>query len=105
MSSNNPIQEVRVVAEDRSGIVTHPREIMDLKELFVILTYHCNGNCEYCIERNVYQKGMISGENFEKAIAFAKEKGLTTISYTEESRLFIPISLTMPKKLKMQDFW
>lgn len=53
MSSNNPIQEVRVIAEDRSGIVTHPREIMDLKELFVILTYHCNGNCEYCIERNV----------------------------------------------------
>lgn len=79
MSSSNPNQEVRVIAENRSGIVTHPREIMDLKELFVILTYHCNGNCEYCIERNVHQKGMISDENFEKAIAFAKEKGLTTI--------------------------
>ena len=76
MSSSNPNQEVRVVAENRSGIVTHPREIMDLKELFVILTYHCNGNCEYCIERNVHQKGMISDENFEKAIAFAKENNI-----------------------------
>ena len=79
MNSNNLNQEARMLMEDRSGIITHPREIMDLRELFVILTYHCNGNCEYCIERNVHQKGMLSDENFEKALTFAKEKGLTTI--------------------------
>ena len=74
MNSNNLNQENQMLTENRSGIITHPREIMDLRELFVILTYSCNGNCEYCIERNVHQKGMISDENFEKAIAFAKEK-------------------------------
>ena len=59
MTGNKPNQEVRVVEENRSGIATHPREIMDLRELFVILTYHCNGNCEYCIERNVQQKDQL----------------------------------------------
>ena len=56
MSSSNPNQEVRVIAENRSGIVTHPREIMDLKELFVILTYHCNGNCEYVLKEMFTRK-------------------------------------------------
>ncbi len=79
MNSNDLNREARMIMENRSGIITHPREIMDLRELFVILTYNCNGNCEYCIERNVHQKGMLSGENFEKALTFAKEKGLTTI--------------------------
>ncbi len=69
---NNNLNQV---TENRSGIKTHPREIMDLRELFVILTYSCNGNCKFCIERNVHQKGMISDEHFAKAIAFAKEKG------------------------------
>ena len=72
MNSNNLNQENQMLTENRSGIITHPREIMDLRELFVILTYSCNGNCEYCIERNVHQKGMISDENFEKALAFAE---------------------------------
>ena len=74
MNSNNLNQENQMLTENRSGIITHPREIMDLRELFVILTYSCNGNCEYCIERNDHQIGLIRDENFEKAIAFAKEK-------------------------------
>ena len=64
---------------NRSGITTHPREIMDLRELFVILTYSCNGNCVYCIERNVHKKGVLTDASFDKAIAFAKEKTLSTI--------------------------
>lgn len=55
------------------------REILDLRELFVLLTYSCNGNCPFCIERNVHEKGFLSDENFEKALNFAQEKGLTTI--------------------------
>lgn len=104
MNSNDLNREARMLMENRSGIITHPREIMDLRELFVILTYNCNGNCEYCIERNVHQKGMLSGENFEKALTFAKEKGLTTIFCMEVNLPFIPILLDMPKKLRMQDF-
>ena len=67
------------VTENRSGIITHPREIMDLRELFVILTYKCNGNCVYCIERNVHQRSMLKDEYFDKALNFAREKGLSTI--------------------------
>lgn len=104
MTGNKPNQEVRVVAENRSGIATHPREIMDLRELFVILTYHCNGNCEYCIERNVHQKGMISDENFEKAIAFAKEKGLTTIFLHGGEPSVHPNIVSYAKKVKDAGF-
>ena len=61
------------------GIITNEREIIDLAELFVLLTYQCNGNCPYCIERKIGEKGFMSEENFDKALAFAKEKGLNTI--------------------------
>lgn len=72
-------QGIYNIVENRSGIITHPREIMDLRELFVILTYKCNGNCVYCIERNVHQKAMLTDESFDNALEFAREKGLSTI--------------------------
>lgn len=47
MIKNSTSKKVHKIEENHSGIVTHPREIMDLRELFVVLTYNCNGNCEY----------------------------------------------------------
>ena len=104
MNSNSLNQENQMLTENRSGIITHPREIMDLRELFVILTYSCNGNCEYCIERNVHQKGMISDENFEKAITFAKEKGLTTIFLHGGEPSMHPNIVSYAKKAKDAGF-
>ena len=74
MKQNNSINN-----ENQSGIVAHPDEVIDLRELFILLTYQCNGNCPFCIERRIREKGFLSDENFEKALNFSKEKGLTTI--------------------------
>lgn len=89
---------------NRSGIVTHPREIMDLRELFVILTYKCNGNCVYCIERNVHQKSVLTDEGFDKAIAFAKEKDLSTIFLHGGEPSVHPNIVNFAKKAKKAGF-
>lgn len=62
-----------------SGITTFSQEVLDLRELFVLLTYQCNGNCPFCIEHNIGEKGFLSDENFDRAIDFSIEKGLTSI--------------------------
>lgn len=89
---------------NRSGITTHPREIMDLRELFVILTYKCNGNCLYCIERNVHQKAMLSESDFDKALAFAHEKGLSTIFLHGGEPTVHPDIINYAKKAKRSGF-
>lgn len=104
MNVNNINHDICTSTENRSGIITHPREIMDLKELFVILTYRCNGNCEYCIERNVHQKGVLSDENFEKALDFAREKGLTTIFLHGGEPTIHPNIVTYARKAKEAGF-
>lgn len=72
--------DIIMVTENlRSGITMHSQEVLDLRELFVLLTYQCNGNCAFCIEKRVHDKGFLSDENFDKALNFAREKGLTTI--------------------------
>ena len=97
-------QKSESLTENRSGIVTHPREIMDLRELFVILTYNCNANCECCIERNVHQKGIISDESFDKALSFAKEKGLTSIFLHGGEPTLHPNIVEYAKKAKEAGF-
>lgn len=104
MKTINTNHEVLRTRENRSGIITHPREIMDLRELFVLLTYQCNGNCPFCIERNVNQKGFLSDENFDKALAFAEEKGLTTIFLHGGEPTIHPNIVTFAKKAKQAGF-
>lgn len=73
------IKSENVFRNEKSGIVPHPREVLDLRELFILLTYQCNGNCAFCIEKRVHDKGFLSEENFSRALDFAREKELTTI--------------------------
>lgn len=75
----NHINEIGRNEQKRSGITTHPKEVIDLREMFVLLTYQCNGNCPFCIEKRIHEKVFLSEEDFDKALAFSKEKGLTTI--------------------------
>lgn len=63
----------------KSGIVPHWKEAVDLREMFVLLTYQCNQNCPFCIEPKLHREGFLSTKNFKKALVYAKEKGLTTI--------------------------
>ena len=77
--NGNHINDIGRNEQKRSGITTHPKEVIDLREMFVLLTYQCNGNCPFCIEKRIHEKGFLSEEDFDKALAFSKEKGLTTI--------------------------
>ena len=104
MKTYNQNHEARRPREDRSGIITHPREIMDLRELFVLLTYQCNGNCAFCIERNVNQKGFLKDEDFDRALSFAEEKGLTTIFLHGGEPTMHPNIVEYAKKAKEAGF-
>lgn len=104
MKTNSTNRSSCNATENRSGITTHPREIMDLRELFVILTYKCNGNCQYCIERNVHQKATLTDEDFEKALDFAKEKGLSTIFLHGGEPTVHPNVVEYAKKAKERGF-
>ena len=86
------------------GISTNEREIIDLSELFVLLTYQCNGNCPYCIERRIGEKGFLSEEDYDKALSFAKEKGLKTIFLHGGEPTIHPDVVKFAKKAKDAGF-
>ena len=87
-----------------SGITTFSQEVLDLRELFVLLTYQCNGNCPFCIEHNIGEKGFLSDENFDRAIDFSIEKGLTSIFYMVVNPQYILMSSILQKKQKKMVF-
>lgn len=86
------------------GLARHVREIMDLREVFILLTYACNGGCEFCIERNVRRPGMLSAENFAKALAFAKEHELTTVYLHGGEPTMHPEIVNFAQKAKSEGF-
>ena len=63
----------------KTGITPHWKEVIDLREIYVLLTYQCNANCPYCIESKVHTPGLMTKENFERALEFAKERNLNTV--------------------------
>ena len=87
-----------------SDITTFSKEVLDLRELFVLLTYQCNGNCPFCIEHNIGKKGLLSDENFDRAIEFAVEKGLTSIFLHGGEPTIHPHIVDFAKKAKKEGF-
>ncbi len=87
-----------------SGITTFSHEVLDLRELFVLLTYQCNGNCPFCIEKNIGEKGFLSDKNFDRAIDFSIEKGLTTIFLHGGEPTVHPHVVEFAKKAKKDGF-
>lgn len=57
----------------KCGIVPHPLEVEDLRQIYFLLTYACNKNCPYCIEPNVHLGKYMSEENFVTSMRVAKE--------------------------------
>ena len=57
----------------KCGIVPHPRENEDLRQIYFILTYACNKACPYCIEPNVHSGKFLSEERLVSAMQVAKE--------------------------------
>lgn len=57
----------------KCGIVPHPLEDQDLRQIYFLLTYACNKACPYCIEPNVHLGKYISEEKFVVGMKIAKE--------------------------------
>lgn len=57
----------------KCGIVQHPLEFEDLRQIYFLLTYACNKACPYCIEPNVHSKKYMSEENFVAGMWIAKQ--------------------------------
>lgn len=63
----------------KCGIVPHPLEVEDLRQIYFLITYACNKNCPYCIEPNVHSQEYMSKEKFVAAMKVAKELDFTTL--------------------------
>lgn len=57
----------------KCGIVPHPLEVEDLRQIYFLLTYACNKACPYCIEPNVHSGKYMGEEAFVTAMKIAKE--------------------------------
>ena len=63
----------------KCGIVPHPLEVEDLRQIYFIITYACNKACPYCIEPNVHSGKYMSEKAFVDALGVAKALDFTTL--------------------------
>ncbi len=65
--------------ELKCGIVPHPLEVEDLRQIYFIITYACNKACPYCIEPNVHLGKYMTEEKFVNAMHIAKSLDFKTL--------------------------
>ena len=63
----------------KCGIVPHPLEHEDLRQIYFLLTYACNKACPYCIEPNVHSGKYITKDLFVSGMRIAKELDFQTL--------------------------
>ncbi len=63
----------------KCGIIPHPLEVEDLRQIYFLLTYACNKNCPHCIETNVHSQKFMSEKSFIAGLELAKELDFKTI--------------------------
>lgn len=63
----------------KCGIVPHPLENEDLRQIYFMLTYACNKDCPYCIEPHVHSGKYMAEEKFVTAMRIAKELDFKTL--------------------------
>lgn len=63
----------------KCGIVPHPLENEDLRQIYFLLTYSCNKNCPYCIEPMVHTKKFMTEEMFVAGMKLAKHLDMQTL--------------------------
>lgn len=57
----------------KCGIIPHPLENEDLRQIYFLLTYACNKACPYCIEPNVHSREYMNEEKFITGMQIAKQ--------------------------------
>lgn len=63
----------------KCGIVPHPLEEEDLRQIYFLITFACNKACPYCIEPKVHLKKYMSEEKFVVGMKIAKELDFKTL--------------------------
>lgn len=63
----------------KCGIVPHPLEREDLRQIYFLLTYACNKACPYCIEPMVHSGKYLSKEKFVTGLEIAKNLDFRTL--------------------------
>ena len=63
----------------KCGIVPHPLEVEDLRQIYFLVTYACNKACPYCIEPMVHSGKFMSEEQYVQAMKIAKELDFQTL--------------------------
>ena len=63
----------------KCGIMPHPRENEDLRQIYFLLTYACNKACPYCIEPNVHLGKYITEEAFQAGMQIAHHLDMQTL--------------------------
>lgn len=63
----------------KCGIVPHPLEEEDLRQIYFLITYACNKACPYCIEPNVHSRKYMNEDQFITGIKIAKELDMQTL--------------------------
>lgn len=63
----------------KCGIVPHPLEKEDLRQIYFLITYACNKACPYCIEPNVHSGKYMNEEKFITGMEIAKNLDFKTL--------------------------
>lgn len=63
----------------KCGIVPHPLENEELRQIYFLVTYACNKACPYCIEPNVHSGKYMSKEKFVVGMQIAKQLDMRTL--------------------------
>lgn len=63
----------------KCGIVPHPLEKEDLRQIYFLITYACNKACPYCIEPNVHSGKYMNEEKFITGMDIAKNLDFKTL--------------------------
>ena len=63
----------------KCGIVPHPLEVEDLRQIYFIITYACNKACPYCIESRVHRDQYMGKNEFVTGMKIAKQLDFQTL--------------------------
>ncbi len=63
----------------KCGIVPHPLEDEDLRQIYFLITYACNKACPYCIEPQVHSGKYMNEKRFITAMEIAKKLDFKTL--------------------------
>lgn len=73
--------------------------------MYVVFTHECNRNCPFCIDSYRGRNEYLSWENLLNHLAFARERGITTITVVGGEPTLHPEAVRFCREIKRQGFY